>query len=76
MLYPNPASEEITLISENHIDKTLDFIIYDIFGKIVFRGVINKDETNIEIETFAPGIYFVKIFANIEKGNSMKFLKN
>ncbi len=75
MLYPNPASEEITVKSEKHIDKTLDFIIYDIFGKIVFSGVINKDETNIGIEDFAPGIYFIKIFAISEKGNSMKFLK-
>ncbi|MDD2636105.1 MAG: T9SS type A sorting domain-containing protein [Bacteroidales bacterium] len=75
MLYPNPASDEITVKSEKHIDKALDFIIYDIFGKIIYSGVINKDETNIGIEDFAPGIYFIKIFANSDKRNSIKFLK-
>ncbi|MDD4149399.1 MAG: T9SS type A sorting domain-containing protein [Bacteroidales bacterium] len=74
-LYPNPASEEITIKAENHIDITLDFIIYDTFGKIIFSGIINKDETHINIKNLAYGIYFVKIFANIESGNSMKFIK-
>jgi len=47
LLYPNPASDEVIIKAEGSIDMSLEFVIYDLFGKFISRGEIINDETFI-----------------------------
>jgi hypothetical protein len=58
-LYPNPASDRIT-IAGNNTGTATDYTIYDIAGHNVSRGRMTDSET-IETLGWAPGIYFAKL---------------
>ncbi len=76
MLYPNPSSDQVIIKAEGTIDIELNFIIYDLFGKFISKGTIINDETFLNINNFAAGIYFIKIFSENGDSNAMKFIKN
>jgi len=75
MLYPNPSTEEIVLKAENQIDYSLEYAIYDTYGKIIRHGAIINEETCIEINRFAAGVYFIKIISPQGESKTMKFIK-
>ena len=62
VLYPNPASNQITLVNSLNID-LLDATMIDVSGRIIQKiNMINSSvETNISVEDYAVGIYFVKL---------------
>ncbi len=65
-LYPNPAKNEINV---KGIDKSTDFAIYFIDGKLVKRGTY-QPEKSINISELVPGTYIFKI-----NDKNVKFLK-
>jgi len=59
-LYPNPASNFITLVTENAIE---NISVVDIMGKEIWKGTTKT----IDVSGFQNGIYFLKIkFENFE----------
>lgn len=75
LLYPNPSSDELILKAERQIDFSLKYMIYDLFGKHICSGTIINDETYIEINKFAAGVYFIKITSEQGDSETMKFIK-
>ncbi|TSA24264.1 MAG: T9SS C-terminal target domain-containing protein [Bacteroidetes bacterium] len=67
MIYPNPATNFITIKS----DRTISSVqITDFSGKVLYRGT----ETNLDIRNLSSGIYFVRTVT--DKGTSnAKFVK-
>lgn len=65
-LYPNPAKNEIDI---KGIDKSTDFAIYFIDGKLVKKGTY-QPEKSINISELVPGTYIFKI-----NDKNVKFLK-
>ncbi|WP_332454279.1 M1 family metallopeptidase [Chryseobacterium aquaticum] len=65
-LYPNPAKNEINI---KGIDKSTDFAVYFIDGKLVKRGTY-QPEKSINISELVPGTYIFKI-----NDKNVKFLK-
>ncbi|NQU55126.1 MAG: T9SS type A sorting domain-containing protein [Bacteroidetes bacterium] len=62
LIYPNPATNEINISSQQAISKVQ---IYSVTGKLILQT--NSGSENIKkinIEGFMPGIYLVKIFMN------------
>jgi hypothetical protein len=55
-LYPNPASESITLSS-----KGSEFKIYDILGSLVMSQNITSTKTAISLNEFQSGIYIISV---------------
>ncbi|WP_394758986.1 CotH kinase family protein [Flavobacterium sp.] len=58
-IYPNPASNLITINSSNTINK---IEIIDIYGKLVKIITLNENEIKTDISSFSKGIYFIKIY--------------
>ena len=59
-MYPNPASSVITVSSLQ--SKSAKIEITDVYGKVLLSTNIgNRESTQIDISTFASGIYFVKV---------------
>lgn len=65
-LFPNPADEEITILSSSKLG--IDKIeIFNSFGEIVFtHNQIEDSSFRINIEQFSKGIYIVKLSENGE----------
>jgi len=70
-LYPNPASNEITILSEDHFNKVE---VYSLMGQMVLAKVADGKTTELNVSNLVNGTYFVRIVS--ENGYSvMKFIK-
>nr|NQU90403.1 T9SS type A sorting domain-containing protein [Bacteroidota bacterium] len=59
-IYPNPASEEITIKLNNSYTGVVGVKIIDSKGQVlVEKNFTNK--TNLNVSTFSGGVYYVKI---------------
>ncbi|MDD3740634.1 MAG: immunoglobulin domain-containing protein, partial [Bacteroidales bacterium] len=57
-LYPNPASDFITLHSENLRINSVE--IYNIYGELILKEIINNMEVSLNLSNFAKGLYLLK----------------
>lgn len=64
-LFPNPAADRITLDGMTGNDNDLTVRFLDIRGQVVrtdrFRNASNRISRTYDIETLAPGVYFVEM---------------
>lgn len=59
-LYPNPASDLVTVISNNAIISNVDVI--DNTGKVVLsKSHLNKEKVNLDLTILKSGIYYVRL---------------
>ena len=66
-LYPNPASDMITV---NGLEDITPYKIYNILGAEITKGNISENGS-INVKPFALGVYFLKF----ENGKTYKFIK-
>jgi len=64
-LFPNPTTNQINVKADYKLIGTA-YIVYDNLGKSVFSGIINNENTLIEMENLPGGIYMLSF------GNSSK----
>jgi hypothetical protein len=64
-LFPNPTTNQINVKADYKLFGTA-YIVYDNLGKSVFSGIINNENTLIEMENLPGGIYMLSV------GNSSK----
>lgn len=58
-IYPNPASDVITISGDNTIISKVDVV--DNAGKIVINeSNLNKKETKLDISNLGPGVYYIR----------------
>lgn len=58
-IYPNPASDVITISGDNTIINKVDVV--DNAGKIVINeSNLNKKETKLDISNLGPGVYYIR----------------
>ena len=70
-LYPNPATEKLTISSTAMMEK---LEMTNATGAIVKEQIINATETNIDLSQFDSGIYFVRILAK-DGNKTLRFIK-
>jgi hypothetical protein len=61
-VYPNPASDNITIINSQNAY----YEIFDITGKIVKKGMINNNNFNVNINDLMQGNIIIRIIAENE----------
>jgi hypothetical protein len=61
-VYPNPNAGEFTIELNNGSEKTIE--VSDLTGRVIFKSSSLKDKTNVNLNSFANGVYFVKIQSN------------
>jgi spore coat protein H len=67
-IYPNPTNYCINLDAKYSIDKTILIEILNTNGQILESKELNENIENIDISSYAKGIYFIKfIFENSTK---------
>ena len=58
-IYPNPASEVITVMNSRYPNLTYSF--YNITGQELNRGSVSSTMNSISVAQFAEGVYFLKL---------------
>jgi hypothetical protein len=76
LVYPNPASDFVTLKLDNCKTEDLTYQIYDINGKLLKNKIIDGIETTILMKNFVPATYFLKVFQNHIEIKTFKIIKN
>ncbi|MBI2281820.1 MAG: T9SS type A sorting domain-containing protein [Bacteroidetes bacterium] len=61
VLYPNPASDFITIAFDQEKNVKGNLKIVNLLGKVVYESHINEATTRIDINPFASGIYYLII---------------
>jgi aminopeptidase N len=61
LLYPNPAQDMLTIITENNVQQV---DVFDITGKHIEGYNLEQDKKQISITTIPNGIYFLQIQTN------------
>jgi hypothetical protein len=60
LVYPNPASDEITIETQQEINEGT-LIISNINGQELMEQTINESKTQIDISNLESGIYYIKL---------------
>jgi len=71
-LYPNPASQSLTLNIEGGIDEIITIKNSD--GRIIYTAQYNNNANTIDISNFETGIYIIEV-DNKYKSRQLKFVK-
>ena len=79
-LYPNPASSVINVrIDANTHNNMTTLIIYDVSGRVVHKEQFFRNQytiiRQINVEKFLPGTYVVEIEADINRKQSVMFVR-
>jgi hypothetical protein len=72
-VYPNPSNGIFTVETNTASEKQLE--ITDVTGRVILSSVTNDEKLNINIESYAAGVYYVKIVAG-DNSQVIKVLKN
>ncbi len=74
-VFPNPATETVTIKSKEKIYGEADWLVYDLFGREVFRmKTQNESQIIVPVSELAANIYFVEVNYNGQKAME-KFIK-
>lgn len=65
-IWPNPATNEITVTFDKPLNEDDNFILYDQRGKIIYSNVLSKNKFQfiLNVENLNAGIYFGKLMSN------------
>ncbi len=63
-IFPNPTSTgQITVRANYDITKDIyEYMIYNEFGKFMGNGIINSQDTTIDVSQYSSGYYYLKVF--------------
>lgn len=73
--YPNPTTNYLMLQIDNS-DIALSYQLFDMRGQLLESKPVTVNITNIEMEQFAKGAYFLKVSQNSKEIKSFKIIKN
>ncbi|MBL7925845.1 MAG: T9SS type A sorting domain-containing protein, partial [Bacteroidia bacterium] len=58
-VYPNPASNQLTIDNLQLTNKPFTLTVYDVLGKVHLMQ--NTNASNIDISTLTPGLYVLQV---------------
>ncbi|EAQ41062.1 T9SS type A sorting domain-containing protein [Polaribacter sp. MED152] len=73
--YPNPTKDKITLEISNVDLQNLSYVMYDIKGRTLLKGVIKGKSTNIMMKDYAAGVYLLKVNQQNKELKTFKVIK-
>ena len=75
-LFPNPATNEISIVTDPSLDKAIEIKIFNSNGELVYEGIKSERSSfkKIDITSFASGLYVVHLNSGGEL-KSLSFIK-
>ncbi len=75
-VYPNPASETLTLKVENGKWFNLSYVLFDMAGREITRGKVESEDTKVDVSSLALGQYFLKVSEESQLVKTFQILKS
>jgi hypothetical protein len=75
-IYPNPTSDFLTLDVKDFSFEEIDYILYDMNGKILEDKKVLDKKTIIDMMNLPPTIYFLKVSDGETVMKTFKIIKN
>ena len=75
-VYPNPASDYLTLEVKDYDFSNLTYQLYNIHGKLLQNEKITGNQTSIFMRNHLSATYFVKILEGNKEVKTFKVIKN
>ncbi len=76
LVYPNPATDFITLRIKNYETMDLNYKLYDINGTILGNSKIESNEITISMQNLKSSVYFLKLIHGPQDIKTFKVIKN
>jgi hypothetical protein len=73
--YPNPTTDYIVLALTNATLTNLSYTMFDVQGRIVTKGKVQKEATQIPMKNLAAGVYILKVNQNNSELKTFKIIK-
>ncbi len=73
-VYPNPASSNVIVKSEELRVKSGELRVVDVFGRVINTEVLTKASTEIDVNKWSAGVYFYEVKGE-QKTHRGKFIK-
>ena len=76
-VYPNPAKDKVNVqlvIKDEHVDD-VEIQLYDMYGRRLNTWKMKGEMTEIDLSSFASGVYFFKAFAGRQLLGARKIVK-
>ncbi len=75
-VFPNPATDRITIESSEPLVYEIHFELFDVKGKMLEKSKITQQSSSLDLSQFAVGIYFLTIRNNKSAIKNFKIIKN
>ncbi len=73
--YPNPTTDYLTLEVKDFESSNLSFQLYDMQGKLLQTNNLIGTETQIDMSSYVPSTYFVRVIAEKKSIKEFKIIK-
>jgi len=73
--YPNPSTNYLTIKVENYETANLQYMVFDINGKLLQTVKATGQETKIETNNLVPANYFIKVLDSEKEIKVFKIIK-
>ena len=74
-IYPNPTANDLSIVIDNGQGTPLYYLITDNLGRKLRESEINHIQTNIDISSFAPSVYYLQIYNKAKRLKTFKIVK-
>ena len=74
-VFPNPTSDELTLKLNKENVSGLQYLLFDINGKLIFQKNLESNETEVPVHQLAIGFYIIKVQAGTKELKTFKIIK-
>ena len=61
-IFPNPVGDVLYVQSKRNISKPITYMIYDITGKFVTKGLKTTNDFSVDMRIFEKGVYILKLY--------------
>ncbi len=76
LAYPNPTTDYLTVKVENYETASLQYMVFDINGKLLQQVKCTGNKTSINIQNYPAANYFVKVLDSEKEIKVFKIIKN
>ena len=73
-VFPNPAQERIQVMLPDGISDA-HYCLTDALGKVLSKGMFNGNRSELSLQPYRSGIYFLKITDGLQRSNVFKIVK-
>ncbi|PIF02253.1 MAG: hypothetical protein CR996_00750 [Draconibacterium sp.] len=74
--YPNPTTNYLTLRIDEFEISNVSYQLYDMNGKLLQTKKLTNTETQIDMSSYVPATYFVRVIAESKSIKEFKIIKN